>query len=173
MLVVFVGAPCSCVENGINCTSGGRFRHAYQILMGCVFSRSDTKEPRDVAESHEGDGGDPSSSAQGQHGIGTTRSRGSMRSSALASQTNFSVSEVDSLRELYQKLSNELHHDGLIHKDELAWALFKCHRDNLFVDRVFELFDIKNNNVIDFGEFVMSLSVFHPNAPLEEKAKCM
>ena len=80
--------------------------------------------------------------------------------------------EIGALRELYDKLSNELHHDGFIHKDELAWALFKAHRDNLFVDRVFELFDIKRNNVIEFGEFVRSLSVFHPNAPLEEKSKC-
>lgn len=92
--------------------------------------------------------------------------------SNLAKTTHFSYAEVESLKELYEKLSNELHHDGLIHKDELAWALFKSHRDNLFVDRVFELFDIKRNNVIEFGEFVMSLSVFHPNAPLEEKAKC-
>ena len=76
------------------------------------------------------------------------------------------------MRELYEKLSNELHHDGLIHKDELAWALFKAHKDNLFVDRVFELFDMKRNNVIEFGEFVRSLSVFHPDAPLEEKANC-
>ena len=93
-------------------------------------------------------------------------------SESLARVTNFSFDEVESLKELYIKLSNELHHDGLIHKDELAWALFKSHRDNLFVDRVFELFDMKQNNVIEFGEFVLSLSVFHPNAPLEEKAKC-
>jgi hypothetical protein len=58
-----------------------------------------------------------------------------------------SAAEVEALRELYSKLSNELHCDSLIHKDELAWALFKAHRDNLFVDRVFELFDIKRNNV--------------------------
>lgn len=83
-----------------------------------------------------------------------------------------SRSEVEALRELYDKLSNELHHDGLIHKDELAWALFKAHRRNLFVDRVFELFDIKKNNVIEFGEFVRSLSVFHPSASLQEKANC-
>ena len=89
---------------------------------------------------------------------------------ALAAATHFSQSEVESLLTLYDKLSNELHHDGLIHKDELAWALFKAHRNNLFVDRVFELFDVKRNNVIDFEEFVTSLSVFHPNAPLEEKA---
>jgi serine/threonine-protein phosphatase 2B regulatory subunit len=89
----------------------------------------------------------------------------------LAKETNFGPDEIGALRELYDKLSNELHHDGFIHKDELAWALFKAHRDNLFVDRVFELFDMKQNNVIEFGEFVRSLSVFHPNAPLEEKSK--
>ena len=88
----------------------------------------------------------------------------------LVRETNFRPAEVIALRDLYDKLSNELHHDGLIHKDEFAWALFKAHKDNLFVDRVFELFDIKKNNVIDFGEFVRSLSIFHPNAPLREKA---
>ena len=44
---------------------------------------------------------------------------------------------------------------------------------NLFVDRVFTLFDVKRNNVIDFEEFVTSLSVFHPSAPLEEKAAAL
>lgn len=81
-------------------------------------------------------------------------------------------SEVDALRELYSKLSNELHQDNIIHKDEFMWALFKANKDNLFAERVFELFDIKQNNVIDFGEFTRSLSVFHPKAPLPEKAKC-
>ena len=38
--------------------------------------------------------------------------------------------------------------------------------------QVFELFDIKRNSVIEFGEFVRSLSVFHPKAPLQEKARC-
>lgn len=90
---------------------------------------------------------------------------------SLVAKTHFREKEIESLQELYTKLSNELHYDGLMHKDELAWALFKCHKDNLFVDRVFELFDMKQNNVIDFEEFVLSLSVFHPNAPLEEKAK--
>lgn len=37
---------------------------------------------------------------------------------------------------------------------------------------MFELFDIKQNHVIEFGEFVRSLSVFHPKAPMEDKARC-
>ena len=38
--------------------------------------------------------------------------------------------------------------------------------------QVFEIFDKKKNNVIEFGEFVQALSVFHPKAPLAEKAEC-
>ena len=38
--------------------------------------------------------------------------------------------------------------------------------------QVFEIFDEKQNNVIEFGEFVHALSVFHPKAPLAEKAEC-
>ena len=38
--------------------------------------------------------------------------------------------------------------------------------------QLFAQFDLKRNNIIDFGEFVRSLSVFHPKAPLEEKAEC-
>lgn len=63
--------------------------------------------------------------------------------------------------------------DGLIHKDEFALGLFKLQgKESLFVDQVFKAFDFKRNDVIDFEEFVRAMSVFHPRAPLNEKADC-
>ncbi|KAH9720936.1 calcineurin B-like protein 1 [Citrus sinensis] len=68
----------------------------------------------------------------------------------LASQTAFSVSEVEALFELFKMISSSVVDDGLISK-------------------IFDLFDVKRKGVIDFSDFVRSLSVFHPNAPQEDK----
>ncbi|XP_026457802.1 calcineurin B-like protein 4 isoform X2 [Papaver somniferum] len=68
----------------------------------------------------------------------------------LSSETPFTVSEVEALFELFKKLSSSIIDDGLIHK-------------------VFDSFDVKRNGVIEFGEFVRSLSIFHPNTPAEDK----
>ncbi|XP_048132718.1 calcineurin B-like protein 4 isoform X2 [Rhodamnia argentea] len=90
---------------------------------------------------------------------------------SLASKTPFTVSEVESLSELFEKLSTSVIKDGLIHKEELQLALFQnSKKNNLFLDRMFDLFDVNRNGHIDFGEFVQSLSVFHPKTPDPVKA---
>eukprot|EP00270_Netrium_digitus_P003731 TRINITY_DN14454_c0_g1_i1.p1 TRINITY_DN14454_c0_g1~~TRINITY_DN14454_c0_g1_i1.p1 ORF type:complete len:213 (+),score=43.22 TRINITY_DN14454_c0_g1_i1:101-739(+) len=89
----------------------------------------------------------------------------------LSQETTFSVSEVEALFSAFKKITCSVSDDGLIHKEDFRLALFKDKGVHLFADRVFDTFDERGDGVLEFREFVHSLSVFHPKTPVKEKAE--
>ncbi|MBA0773501.1 hypothetical protein Gotri_008774 [Gossypium trilobum] len=88
----------------------------------------------------------------------------------LAAETCFNETEVKALYELFRQLSSSLVDDGYISKEEFLLGLFRNRNEqNLFANRMFRLFDANNDGFIGFGEFVRSLSIFHPDAPRSDK----
>ncbi|KAL5076516.1 hypothetical protein RYX36_015500 [Vicia faba] len=88
----------------------------------------------------------------------------------LATDTTFSVSDVEALTELFKTMCNSIEPDGKISKEEFKLALFKySQRQNLFADRIFNLFDLKQKGKVYFSDFVKVFHVFHPDTPVEAK----
>ncbi|XP_076895887.1 calcineurin B-like protein 7 [Bidens hawaiensis] len=92
----------------------------------------------------------------------------------LASETLFTINEIEALYDLFERLSYAIVEDGRIHKEEFLLALFSnSSMKNFFADRLFDTFDMKKNGVIEFDEFVRSLNVFHPDTPESDKIEFM
>uniref|UniRef100_A0A7S4AYN1 EF-hand domain-containing protein n=1 Tax=Chrysotila carterae TaxID=13221 RepID=A0A7S4AYN1_CHRCT len=87
----------------------------------------------------------------------------------LCQDSHFDRTQVEKLYELFKKISCAGDDDGLIDKAEFQMALGL--KKNLFVDRMFALFDEDGDETITFAEFVFGLSTFSLRAKREEKAK--
>eukprot|EP00771_Trimastix_marina_P000259 gnl/Trimastix_PCT/1270.p1 GENE.gnl/Trimastix_PCT/1270~~gnl/Trimastix_PCT/1270.p1 ORF type:complete len:191 (-),score=61.84 gnl/Trimastix_PCT/1270:97-669(-) len=85
----------------------------------------------------------------------------------LTRTTHFDELELNQLHQKFREISMSISPDGLIDKHEFTQALGL--QDNLFTDRIFQLFDENSDGSISFNEFIIGLSVFCKKGTLEEK----
>ena len=92
----------------------------------------------------------------------------------LAEKTHFRPGQIRVLRDVFAKVARKHDRNGVIDFAEFQSALYGAHEhgeDDLFSERIFECFDTQNNGELSFEEFVVGLSVFHPNATRKEKTE--
>ncbi|KAB2077577.1 hypothetical protein ES319_A06G108500v1, partial [Gossypium barbadense] len=79
-----------------------------------------------------------------------SQSKGFVNPKLLVKETVFSVSEIEALYELFKNISNVVIDDRLINK-------------------MLDMLDTKHNGILGFEEFARALSIFHPNALIDDK----
>jgi len=85
----------------------------------------------------------------------------------LVQHTHFTEEEVKKLYTRFQKISASIQSDGVIDIAEFQQALGL--KNSAFAERIFRVFDINKDEVINFREFVCGLSVFCSKGTIDEK----
>ena len=93
------------------------------------------------------------------------------RYAKLAERTHFRPAQVGVLHKIYANVSNSIDRDDVISLHEFQLALFGKRESggDVFSERIFECFDTTKDGTLSFEEFVKGLSIFHPEASVEEK----
>ena len=86
--------------------------------------------------------------------------------------SHFTLGEIRKLKRAFEKFANQ---DGTINKGDFRKALsvhvnaWSAGAQLLFLERLFDAFDLDGNHSIDFNEFITGLSVFFKGTPEEKQ----